>query len=134
MRVRQKAQFALASRDASDALLSAARQTDNRFARLHGIWGIWQLARREASQAQPLVAFLVDDDPEIRAQAAKILGDVRYARAAEQIVPLLRDPEERVRFFAAEALGRMEHRAAVDPLLAMLEENDDRDAYLRHAG
>lgn len=134
MRVRQKAQFALAEKDASDALLSAARSADNRFARIHGMWGIWQLARTNEAQAQPLVAFLVDSDAEVRAQAAKILGDIRYVRAAEQLVPLLRDPEPRVRFFAAEALGRMEHRPAVDALIAMLEENDDRDAYLRHAG
>ena len=136
MRVRQKAQFALADARASDALLAAARQTEHRLARLHGLWGIWQLARTsaEGNEAQQLVAFLVDPDPEVRAQSAKILGDIRYPRAGDQLIPLLRDPSPRVQFFAAEALGRLEHAAAVDPLIAMLEANDDADAFLRHAG
>ena len=134
LRVRPKAQFALVDQDAEDVLLRTARQTDHAFARLHGLWGIWQLAREDAARAQSLVSFLVDEDAEVRAQAAKILGDLRYARAADQVIPLLRDAAPRVRFFAAEALGRMAHRPAVDPIIEMLRLNDDQDAYLRHAG
>jgi hypothetical protein len=50
MRVRQKAQFELAKRGEkrSDVFKTAINQTDNQLARVHGIWGISQLARQEA--------------------------------------------------------------------------------------
>jgi quinoprotein glucose dehydrogenase len=133
-RVRLKAQFALVDRSANNALLASARESDQQLARIHALWGIGQLARRNVRRAEPLTGFLGDPDAEIRAQAAKLIGDVRYARAADALMPLLRDESARVRFFAAEALGRIGHRAAVEPLIEMLAENDDRDVYLRHAG
>ena len=134
MRVRQKAQFELVARNASADLLASARQTHWQLARIHGIWGIGQLARKDISQAVPLVDLLKDGDPEIRAQAAKLLGDLRYAPAASALVPQLLDPVPRPRFFAAEALGRIKYQPAVAPLVAMLEANNDEDVYLRHAG
>jgi quinoprotein glucose dehydrogenase len=149
MRVRLKAQFELARRGDAGTLEEAARgafsqQTEAgngpdglaeaRLARLHGLWGIGQLARDEPSRAEPLVAFLEDDDREVRAQAAELIGDVRYEPAADALIPLLVDPAPRVRFFAAEALGRIGHTPAVEPLIAMLEANDEVDVYLRHAG
>src|SRR5690606_11169711 len=115
--------------------LGAARQREHQLARVHGIWGIGQLARTvHIEHAAALIPLLQDDDPEIRAQAAKMLGDVRYSLAAGHLIPLLQDPAERPRFFAAEALGRIGHRPAVQPIVAMLEANDDRDTYLRQAG
>jgi quinoprotein glucose dehydrogenase len=134
MRVRQKAQFELVRRGDVGTLLAAARQREHRLARVHALWGIGQLARADARQAPLLTPFLRDADAEIRAQAAKLLGDVRHGAAGAALVPLLRDPAPRARFFAAQALGRLRHGAAVQPLIAMLEANDDRDVYLRHAG
>jgi len=134
IRVRRKAQFELARRRDSQTLVRAARSGRNDVVRLHGMWGLWQLALRNTPEARPLVALLSDGDAEIRAQAAKILGDVRYARAAEALVPLLADESNRVRFFAAEALGKLEHAPAFDGIIAMLAGNDSADVYLRHAG
>jgi quinoprotein glucose dehydrogenase len=133
MRVRLKAQFELADRSDEATLVAAARE-DAGLARLHGLWGVAQLARTDTRHAAALVPFLRAEDAEVRAQAAKMIGDVRHAAAAGDLVPLLRDPAARPRFFAAEALGRIAHRPAVLPLIAMLEANDDRDVYLRHAG
>ncbi len=134
MRVRMKAQFELVDRRAMPELLVSARQTRYQLARVHGLWGIGQLARKDSTLAASLVGFLKDGDPEIRSQAAKLLGDMRYAAAAPELVPLLLDALPRPRFFAAEALGRIKYVPAVDPLIAMLAENDDDDVYLRHAG
>lgn len=136
MRVRMKAQFELAERaeTGSETLQKAITQTENQLARLHGIWGIGQLARKEADFAEPLITVLDDNDPEIRAQAAKVLGDVQYEAAAKQLTPLLEDNEERVQFFATQALGELQYESAVQPVIDMLEENDDEDVYLRHAG
>jgi putative heme-binding domain-containing protein len=134
MRVRQKAQFDLVRRGDVQALLFAARDRGSLHARLHGLWGVAQLARREAAQAAALTPFLADDDAEIRAQAARLIGDVRYAAAADQVMPLLKDPTPRARFFAAEALGRLAHRPAVPAIVAMLAANESDDQWLQHTG
>ena len=134
MRVRQKAQFELVRRGDVQPLLAAARDSSHRLSRIHALWGIAQLARKNPDHASQLTQFLRDKDPEIRAQAAKMAGDVRYAQAGDALLPLLKDDSARARFFAAEALGRIAYKPAVGPLIEMLEANDDRDVYLRHAG
>ncbi|MBW3630359.1 MAG: HEAT repeat domain-containing protein, partial [Gemmatimonadetes bacterium] len=134
MRVRMGSQHELARRGQQGALLAAARQREPQLARLHGLWGIAQLARGDMRRGAVLVPFLRDPDPEVRAQAAKMLGDVRYAAGGDALLPLLQDAAPRARFFAAEALGRIAHQRAVQPLIDMLAANDDRDVYLRHAG
>lgn len=133
-RVRMKAQFELVDRSAAETLLATARNSGDQLARLHGLWGTGQLAREDLEHAEPFVAVLNDEDSEVRAQAAKVIGDVGYAAAGEALIPLLEDAAPRVRFFAAQALGQIGHRPAVQPLVAMLEANNDEDVYLRHAG
>jgi putative heme-binding domain-containing protein len=135
-RVRQKAQFELAKRDDEGAGVfeSVINQKDHQLARIHGIIGLSQMARLEnKSYAEPLVILLQDSDPEIRAQAAKWLGDIKYGEAAENLMPLLRDNNSRVKFFAAEALGRIAYEPALADLIDLLASNNDEDAYLRHA-
>ncbi|MBW3630639.1 MAG: HEAT repeat domain-containing protein [Gemmatimonadetes bacterium] len=132
--MRQKAQFELADRGSVDPFLAVVRQRENQLARVHAIWGIGQLARKDARHLRSIVPLLSDADPEIRAQAAKLLGDLRYAAAARALTPLLMDAEARPRFFAAEALGRIGHEPAVQPIVAMLRANNDADVMLRQAG
>jgi putative membrane-bound dehydrogenase-like protein len=134
MRVRTKAQFELVDRGAAAELLASARQTHHQLQRVHGMWGVAQLARKDATLAAPFVDMLEDGDPEIRAQAAKLIGDLRYAPAATHLVPMLLDPVPRPRFFATEALGRIKYEPAIAPIIAMLAENNDEDVYLRAAG
>lgn len=135
MRVRQKAQFELASRgqEGMEEFKKYIGQTGNQLARVNAIWGISQLAGKDLKNAAVLVPLLKDNDPEIRAQAAKWIGDVRYAEAGEQLLPLLKDDYSRARFFAAEAMGRTVYKPAVKPLIDLLESNNDEDAYIRHA-
>lgn len=135
MRVRQMAQFELVNRGKRGMTVfrQVIGQQENQLARIHGIWGIGQLTRERSANASTLVPLLKDSDPEIVAQAAKVLGDVRYAEAAEQLLPLLTHDYLRARFYAAEALGRIKHEPAIEPLLKMIEENNDRDVYIRHA-
>ncbi len=136
MRVRQKAQFELATRgrDGLAVFEENIRQRQNQLARVHAIWGISQFARADAQHARLLIPLLRDDDPEIRAQAAKWLGDVRYKQAGEALLPLLKDDYARARFFAAEALGRIAYAPAIQPIIDLLRVNNDEDAYIRHAG
>jgi quinoprotein glucose dehydrogenase len=136
MRVRQKAQFELAKRGVkgAESFKRSINQKENQLARVHAIWGISQLARQDLNHAQVLLPILQDEDPEIRAQAARWLGDVRYKEAGKALIPLLNDENSRARFFAAEALGRIAYEPAINPIIAMLEANNEEDAYLRHAG
>lgn len=136
MRIRKKAQFELADRGRRGfrILRDALADSTNQFRRIHAIWGLGQLAARDDDRAEPLLRLLGDPDPEITAQAAKVLGDIRFEDAGDVLVPLLQDSVPRVRFFAAQALGRIGHEPAVEPLLEFLADNDDQDVYLRHAG
>ncbi len=135
-RVRQKAQFELATRgdDGMEVFKSATNQTEHQLSRVHAIWGISQFARKDISHAKVLVPLLTDKDPEIRAQAAKWLGDVRYKDAGESLIPLLKDENSRARFFAAEAAGRIAYEPAIQPIIELLRANNEEDAFIRHAG
>lgn len=134
MRVRRKAQFELAGRGETEYFLRALDQAEPQLARIHGIWGLGQAGRSNPGEVAPLADYLNDADPEIRAQAAKTLGDVRYEPAGEALIPLLDDQNARVRFFAAEALGRIAYPAATQPIKEMLRDNNDEDPYLRQGG
>jgi quinoprotein glucose dehydrogenase len=135
MRIRQKAQLELAKRGAKGAaeFSRAIVQTENQLARVHGVWGLGQLARQKGPYASPLLALLKDKDPEIVAQAAKVLGDAAVPEAGPLLMPLLSSSNPRVQFFAAQAIGRVNYKEAVPALLKMIETNADEDHYLRHA-
>lgn len=136
MRIRRKAQFELAKRgDKGFEVFQKNIQSNSiQLARIHAIVGISQLARLDKKDyADALIPLLKDSDPEIRAQAAKWLGDIKYEQAGEALMPLLNDSEIRVRFFASEALGRIAYEPALEGLIGVLEKNNDEDAYLRHA-
>lgn len=139
-RIRQRAQFALAAGGAGAApqLTRLAVEGKHQLARIHAIWALGQLAEQlpgqSAAMLQPLLPLLNDADAEIRAQAARQLGDHRLAAAYDALVERLQDESPRVRFFAAMGLGKLGRRDAIGPVLAMLRENADQDPYLRHAG
>ncbi len=136
MRIRKKAQFQLVKLGETgfQTLLATANQKENQLARIHGLWGIGQLARKDAKYGESFVPFLTDNDPEIQAQAAKLIGDVRHKGAGEKLVTLLKHPSLRVQFFAAEALGRTADEQGIQPIIEMLSANNDEDAWLRHGG
>ncbi len=135
MRIRQKAQFELVTRGGKGLkALNDAIAQDHQLARVHGIWGIGQMARsQKLSNAATLLPLLQDGDDEIAAQAAKILGDVKYPEAGEALVPLLAHPSLRVQLYACEALGRIEYQPAVEPIIELVRRNNDQDLWLRHA-
>ncbi len=139
-RVRQEAQFALAAlgTGAVHLLAAEALQEENLLGRLHALWGLGQVARRDAKAIALVVGLMDDPEPEVRAQAARVAGDLRAKDATDRLIGLLADPSPRPRFFAAIALGRIgaagaRTAEALDPLLKLLAENADRDPFLRHA-
>lgn len=133
-RVRLEAQLALADQGATAApvLTEVAQAKGNLLARLHAIWGLGQLGRRQADLLAPVLALLDDGDSEVRVQAAKVLGEAKVPGAVPKLIAALRDPSPRVRMQAALTLGHYGDPSAVRPLLTLLEDNNNQDATLRH--
>jgi len=136
MRIRQKAQFQLAklSDVGYQKLKEVATTSKDQIARIHGLWGMGQFARRDKSLGKDFVAFLTDTDDEIIAQAIKQIGDFRYSGASDELVSLVSNPNLRIKFFATEALGRTADAKGTEAIIQMLIDNNDTDVYLRHAG
>lgn len=133
LKVRQRAQFALADKRAVKELTDVAKEGTNPVARLHGVWGLWQLSRKDTKVLATVADLLTDKDAEVRAQATKVVGDRYHEPAAEKLLKLLKDDAPRVKFFAAQALGQIRHKPAVEPLFDVLKANGDADPFLRHA-
>ena len=150
-RIRVRAQLALTRKpEAVDAFLRVASQTENRIARLHGVWGLGVIARRGAAvlpgadvrpaahpalrqrAAEGLLILLAVEDAEVRAQAIRALGESGLKPDDIPFAKLMTDAAPRVRFFATTAAGRMKHKASLPEILTLLETADD--LYLRHAG
>ena len=134
-RVRLEAQFEIVRRGDFGAFTKAVTgaQGVTPLGRLHAIWGLGQLGHKGTKVAPVLTRLLADTDPEVRAQAAKILGDVNATAAQGALVKSLTDAEPRVQFFAAQSLGKLKDAKSTPALLALLKTNDNKDAYLRFA-
>ena len=107
-------------------------------ARLHAIWGVDQIARREDDKAPPICAslhsLLDDKDPIVRAAAAKTLGERGDAESAKMLRALTKDASARVRYFATLSLSKLKDAESLDAVVGLLAENDNRDPAIRHAG
>jgi quinoprotein glucose dehydrogenase len=158
IRIRQEAQFELASRGTSalPTLTRVAEKGENQLARLHAIWGIGQVTgkltdvhasqwgtaasseNREAmagsAALDTLVGLLADTDSEVQAQAAKVLGDRRCPRAYDGLLKLVANGSPRPRFFAAMSLGKLGRHDELPVILEMLGKDAGQDPYIRHAG
>ena len=135
-RVRQEAQFELAKRGDSKDLTNLALNGKNQLARIHALWGMGQIGAKsdlKGQQVLALVNLFADPDAEIRAQAAKTLGDLTSVNCDDDLIRQLKDENPRARFFAAVALGKRKTSEAFAPLLKMVAENNDEDPFLRHA-
>jgi len=133
-RVRLAAQFELVSRWEDQMLLAIAQTHKSLLARVHAIWGIGQLGRKDAKAVAPLLLLLKDPQAEIRAQAAKVIGDAAYQPAAADLVILLKDNEVRVCYHAAIALAKTGSPTDVTAITKMLATRANDDVFLRHAG
>jgi len=132
LRIRLRAELELAKRGKKgfDALRHAAQSAPSLYGRLHGVWGMGVAARWDKSlDAGALVPFLSDKEPEVRAQAARMVG-----KAGErELVPLMRDPNARVQLRATLALAELSSQAARADLLTLAGHAGEQDPTLRNA-
>lgn len=135
-RVRQQAQFELVEREETAALREVALSSDpDLLARVHAIWGWDQLARRgQVESLEAALPLLGDPTDEIRAQAARLMGDQGYEPAFAALLNLLHDPYPRAQYFAAKAIGQLGRPQALNEVTEFIERNQDQDPILRHGG
>ena len=132
MRIRLRAEMELAKRGKKgfEALQHAAQSAPSLLGRLHGVWGMGVAARWDKSlDASALVPFLADKEPEVRAQAARMVGKA----GEKELVKLLRDPNARVQMRAASRLGEMSVSQAESELRELADRAGQADATLRSA-
>ena len=132
-RVRQLAQFELAKREDIASLTETLTTDRPQLAQIHAIWALWQMGRAGGDVQLVLLNSLAAKDPEVRAQAAKVAGELRLRDAEEVLIHLLRAGAAREQFFAAIALGHLQSNTAVSALADLLALNQDSDPLLRHA-
>ncbi|WP_234824018.1 PVC-type heme-binding CxxCH protein [Bremerella cremea] len=142
-RVRIKAQFALAAANKLKVLEGVAQDASMpQLARIHAIWGIGQIADGQAKIAQRVetagllsTVLVNDEDPGIRAQVGRVLGELRVIYGLPK---LLEDDNPRVLYFAMLGLGNAgphgDPNQVIDRVAAILAKNADQDPVLRHAG
>jgi quinoprotein glucose dehydrogenase len=110
MRVRLEAQWELAERKEFNALRKVAFDSKHQLARLHGIWGMGQIARRlpqdqMLSELKDSLTLLNDGDPYVRANGAKLFREAAFLNAESVLCDLVSDTNAYVRAQAALALG-----------------------------
>ena len=135
-RVRMKAQMELARRGSTIELSGLVENSKNRFARLHATWTLGQIARLQAEKQAGVLEVVrplaVDADPNVRAAAVTLLGEMRDHSSLGALTDALADKNARIRALAGIALGRLGSPDSLGALLAAIATNDDRDAVMRH--
>ena len=139
-RLRQMAQFEVVKRgDAGQAVLLATAKNNALpvTSRLHGVWGLGQFARQSNTFAiAALIELSKDSDAEIRANAARALGDASGDGVQARLLEMIANESPRVKSLAIIALSRVAKNgdaAAIAAIHAAAKANAGADIVLRHA-
>ena len=136
LQIRQRAQFELAKRGAEGKKLflkAASDKAADTFTRIHGVWGLGQMAYTDKSvDLNPLMTLIKDANDQVRIQSARVLGDHRFAAAETVLIEALKDKHARVAMYAGIGLGRISSANAEAALIDAIRKNDNKDLFLRH--
>jgi HEAT repeat protein len=80
------------------------------------------LARLGPAAATPVLPLLQHHAPQVRCDAAYVLGRLQARQAAAQLIELVKDPDARVREVSAHSLGIIGDPSAVEPLMSALKD------------
>jgi HEAT repeat protein len=100
--------------------LGALLQEQDADIRMHAVASLCKL-----KAVGHLIAALDDQEPEVRARAAKKLGELEDERAVDSLTTILNDDNDAVRREAVTALGRIGDVRAIEPLSRILGNNDE---------
>ena len=132
-RIRLAAQFELVKQKKSKDLLNLAKNKEaNLLGRLHSIWGLGQLGRKDYHLMKNMLPLLVDPIAQVRAQTAKILGEANYTPSLIGLRKLIFDKDAQVQARAIEALGKVGTKKELPLLVKLLAETKENDPHLRH--
>jgi putative membrane-bound dehydrogenase-like protein len=132
-RMRAQHQLAKMGTDAANAMkVVLLSSVSSKWAKIHALWTQNELIDTldgydPASQWAAVLTS--DDDADVRGQAARALGERKFATGLEALTKALHDPDAGVRMRAAIALGRIGDKKAAQSLFEALDEQDE---FVRH--
>jgi putative membrane-bound dehydrogenase-like protein len=142
-RVRQAAQFAMVAKgEASITQFEKVLEdkSSSLYTKLHALWGLGQLGRMSHSKlVEPIiVSSFENEEIEIRANVARVVGEIKLRSAIPNLIGLLSDPSPRVASLASIALGKAGLRGDASTVAALwkavsLNTGSKFDVVLRHS-
>ncbi|MCM8527585.1 MAG: HEAT repeat domain-containing protein [Lentisphaeraceae bacterium] len=136
LRVRRDSQFELAKRgdEGLKALTKAALSGKSLLSRLHGIWGVGQVARKNPAALAAIKNLINDKEVEVRTNIARVIGEAKFSASKSDLINIVKsDSSMRVRSLAAIALGKLKSVDAIEAITGLAVANADKDPWLRHS-
>ncbi len=137
MRVRLRAQFAIAEKPEAISIFTTALAPENSLLnRLHGIWGLGMLARKnqDSLATAELIKWHQDNHHEVRTQIMKSLAEAApHKNLTKTLANGLKDKNPRVQFHAALSIGRHKGINLLQETLNYII-TSPANAHNRHAG
>lgn len=134
-RIRLGAQWELAKRKQTDALVKVLHSGKTRNEKLHAIWGLGQIVRMQEDVAATaaLIAALTSKDEYVVARACDSLAEGKTDFPVGTLQQLISHQSPVVRRQALLAVARTGAAIVVDEIAKVIVENADQDPILRHA-
>ena len=139
-KLRYRAQFELVKRnkDGLEIFENQLLHSTKPIARIHSLWGIGQLAEKSNRKVRftpSVLKALKANHPEVRAQAAKIIGNLPLPENKNQsVLRLFEDQSPRVVYQAIMSATKLKLEAATPSILKVLQTDWADDPAIRHAG
>ena len=134
-RIRLRAQLTLSASPANAGLFAniAADNKQSQLARLHAVWGLWNIGLSGKTVANELHNLAEISDNEVSKQAIKVLADLKDKSFEDGLLKALESQDLQTVFFAAEGLGRIQSQIAFKPLVELIRKNAGKDPHIKHA-